>query len=300
MSINLVTKYVPYLDKKLAYESRTSVLDTNKDLIKETADAKTIMIASLAMSGLGDYSRSTGFDAGSVNLTWTSYTFNYDRSVEFSIDAMDDAESLGILFGNLAGEFLRTKVAPEIDAIRFATYAQKQGYTVADANYDASTIAGAIDTGLVAMEDNEVPMDDIVIFITPTNYKFLKESSLWDRPLAPSENPNRNFGSYDGHEIVKVPQSRFYSKVTLYDGSTAGQTDGGYVKADDGKNINFALISKRSVIQISKHAVLKTFTPEENQKKDAYLIQYRVYHDAWVLGNKDEGVYVSCADESTD
>ena len=42
----------------------------------------------------------------------------------------------------------------------------------------------------------------------------------------------------------------------------------------------------------SEHAALKVFTPEENQTTDGWLIQYRIYHDAFVYANKLDGVYL--------
>ena len=40
---------------------------------------------------------------------------------------MDDEETAGAAFGRLAGEFVRTKVAPEMDAFRFSVYASHSG-----------------------------------------------------------------------------------------------------------------------------------------------------------------------------
>ena len=47
---------------------------------------------------------------------------------------MDNIESAGIAFGRLSGEFLRTKVVPELDAWRLASYAQISGVTTVKAN----------------------------------------------------------------------------------------------------------------------------------------------------------------------
>ena len=47
---------------------------------------------------------------------------NFDRGRMFTVDNMDNAETAGLAFGRLASEFIRTKVAPEVDAFRFASY----------------------------------------------------------------------------------------------------------------------------------------------------------------------------------
>ena len=87
-----------------------------------------------------------------------------------------------------------------------------------------------------------------------------------------------------------VPQTRFYKGVTLDDGKTVDA--GGYAKTvSTGKDINFMIIHPSSVIQVVKHDALKVFTPDENQTTDGWLVQYRIYHDAFVLANKLAGVY---------
>ncbi len=292
-SIQTVTKYLPYLDQVYAFASRSAILDTASELVKETIDAKTVMIAKTSMSGLGNYNRNgeKGFIDGDVTLNWESHTFKYDRGRSFQIDAMDDVETLGTAFGTLASEFLRTKVVPEVDAIRFSEYAKKSGYAVDGATLDASNIVDAIDDAMTAMKENEVDLTGAVLFITPTLFGAIKKSDKFTRPLTPGENPNRNFGMYDELLVVEVPQARFYKGIDIADGSTSGQEAGGYSKAADGADINFMIVSPSAVTQLTKHAKMRVFDPDVNQKADAYKVDYRIYHDAWVLENKVTGIY---------
>lgn len=292
-AINLVSKYLPYLDQVYAYASRSAILDTAGELVRETADAKTVLIAKTSMQGLGDYDRQgeKGFINGDVSLTWESHTLTHDRGRSFQIDAMDDAETMGIAFGTLASEFLRTKVAPEIDAVRFSNYAVKAGLNATGA-ITKDNVIEAIDTAVTEMKENEVDLTGAVLFLTPTVYTAVKQSDKFSRPLTPGENPNRNFGMYDGELlIVEVPQSRFYKGVELSDGKTSGQEAGGYEMAADGKEINFLIVTPAAVLQLTKHAKMRVFDPDTNQAADAYKIDYRIYHDAWVLENKVKGIY---------
>lgn len=351
--IQAVTKYLPYLDEVYKVASRSSVLETPSNFVRETADAKTVMIAKTSMQGLGNYDKANGFPVGDVTLTWESHTLSYDRGRSFSIDAMDNLETLGMSFGTLAGEFLRTRVIPEIDAVRFAKYCSGAGTTVA-ANLTASNTVTAIDTAETALKEAEIDLSNAIIFMTPTVYANIKDDTThFTRTLVPSENPNRNFGSYDGMSIVEVPQTRFYSAVTLHDGRTDGQKNGGYeqkstqttdtftgdgdtkgftltaaasvldeVKVDGtattdydlngnalkfrtapasgkaitvkygmGRDINFMIIKPEAVMQITKHAKMRVFDPDTNQTADAYKVDYRIYHDGWVLENKKKGIY---------
>ena len=74
--------------------------------------------------------------------------------------------------------------------------------------------------------------------------------------------------------VIDVPQSRFYTAIDLYDGTSENEKAGGYVKDASGKNINFMIIQKDAVIQFSKHTVNKIFTPEENQNSEGYIFCY--------------------------
>ena len=288
--INLITKYIPLLDQVYAVASCSAILDTPNALVRETADAKTVLIAETSMSGLGDYSRADGFVSGDLTLTWKPYTFEYDRGRAFQIDAMDDAETMGLAFGSLASEFMRVKVTPEVDAIRFAKYATNAGETVSATLTNKTTIP-AISTAEVAMEEKEVSLANCVIFMTPTVYGYVKDDTdHFQRTLVPSENPNRNFGSFDEMPIAKVPQTRFYTAVKLNNGKDA-EAAGGYVKADGAKDINFMIVDRASVIQLIKHGKIRVFDPDTNQSADAYKVDYRLYHDAWVLSNKKNGIY---------
>ncbi len=288
-AIQTITKYIPLLDQVYALASCSAILDTPNALVRETADAKTVLIAESAMSGLGDYSRADGFTNGDLTLEWRPYTFTHDRGRSFQIDAMDDAETMGMAFGSLASEFIRIKVTPEIDAVRFAKYATNAGASVA-ADLTKETTVPAISDAETVMEENEVTIANCVLFITPTCYGHVKnDTEHFQRTLVPSENPNRNFGTFDEMPVVKVPQKRFYTAVTLYDGKT--NAAGGYVKAEGAKDINFMIVDRSAVIQLIKHGKIRVFDPDTNQSADAYKVDYRVYHDAWVLNNKKNGIF---------
>ena len=288
-AITTITKYIPLLDQVYALASCSAVLDTPNALVRETADAKTVLIAETSMSGLGDYSRADGFVSGDLTLEWKPYTFEYDRGRTFQIDAMDDAETMGLAFGSLASEFMRIKVTPEIDAVRFAKYATNAGETVSAVLTNKTTVS-AIATAEVAMEEKEVSLANCVLFMTPTVYGYVKDDTdHFQRTLTPSENPNRNFGSFDEMPIVKVPQTRFYTAVTLGDGKS--NSAGGYAKAEGATDINFMIVDRASVIQLIKHGKIRVFDPDTNQSADAYKVDYRLYHDAWVLNNKKNGIY---------
>lgn len=111
-AITKFKKYVPLLDEVYKKASVTSILDSDSTLAREGANANEIIVPKIDMQGLGDYDRNSGYTMGDVTLTNETVQFNYERGRMFSVDAMDNEETAGIAYGKLAGEFIRTKVAP--------------------------------------------------------------------------------------------------------------------------------------------------------------------------------------------
>jgi hypothetical protein len=288
-SIALAAKFQPILDELYKLASVTAVMDSQTKPVN-FGGANVVNVFKISMVGLGTYSRNTGYPVGDVTGTWEPLTLAQSRGREFSIDRMDDEESLGMAFGQLAGEFIRTQVAPEIDAYRFAKYAQTANILSATpATLSASTVLAAIDAAGLAMDDAEVPAEGRILYVSSSVSAFLKAALT--RMLANENAADRRVKNLDNMNIISVPQSRFATKVTLDAGATSSA--GGFAKdGSTGKDLNFMMIHPSAVVQATKLAALKIFTPEENQDMDAYKVQYRLYHDAFALDNHVKGIYI--------
>ena len=279
-TIALEKSYVPMLDEVYAAASLTAKLDGASELCREGANANELIVPMLAMQGLGAYSRSGGYADGDVTMTNETVQCGFDRGRMFSVDNMDNAETAGIAFGRLAGEFIRTRVAPELDAYRFAQYASKTGVgTAAAALTTGKDVVAALRAALNTMDAAEVPPEDRHLFILPALLALVD-----DMDTTASRAVLADFAS-----ITKVPQSRFYTKITQRDGVTEGQKDGGFT--NNGKKLNFMVVHRPAVIQFEKHVAPKIITPEANQKADAWKYGYRNVGVADVYGNKAAGVY---------
>ena len=163
----------------------------------------------------------------------------------------------------------------------------------AEATLSASTVDAAIEAATVAMDENEVPMEDRVLFITPTVKSYLRQSDNYARNLNAATGGGivTEIETYNGMQIVTVPQTRFYSAITLYDGTTGGQEAGGYVKAVGAADLNFIIASKSAVLGITKTALPRIFDPNTYQDANAWAMDYRIYHDIFVPDNKVNGIY---------
>jgi len=280
-SIALAKKYTALLDEVYAVAALTQGLDSPSELFQEGANANEIVIPKLSLQGLATYSRNSGYVSGDATLTYETVTFDYDRGRKFQIDSQDDAETIGVAFGRLGGEFVRTKVAPEIDAYRFAKYASTSGIsTVAEAALTTGAlVVSALRLAVTTQDEASVDLNDRELFITPTLYGLVQ-----DLDTTSSREVLARFS-----KITLVPTTRFYTQVTL-----AADTAGGYSKTSStGRNINFLIIQKSAVIQINKHVTLKIFSPDQNQDADAWIFNYRVLGLADVYDNKLAGIYLN-------
>ncbi len=285
-SITLAKQFVPILDEIYKNASLSSKLDGAADLARQGANANELIIPKLSMQGLGAYSRNSGYVSGDVTLTNETVQCNFDRGRMFTVDYMDNLETAGIAFGRLAGEFIRTKVVPELDAFRFAAYASATGISkvaTAATLADGAAVVSALRKGTNTMDEDEVPYEDRHLFITPTLYGMVQ-----DMDTTKSREVMSRFA-----DVTLVPQTRFYTAITQYDGTTSGQEAGGYIKnASTGCDINFMIIHKPAVIQFEKHVAPKIIEPAVNQDADAYKFGYRNVGIADVYENKVSGIYL--------
>ena len=284
---NAITKFKKYIDRLDAVyknASLTADLDGDATLVREGANANEIIIPKMSLDGLADYSRNGGYVSGDVTLTNETVAFNYDRGRKFGVDAMDNEETAGVAFGKLGSEFIRTKVVPEVDAFRFATYCGISGIGKATAGTlsTGADVIGALRTATSTMDEAEVPMENRILYITPTLMGLVQ-----DLDTSKSREVLDRFS-----KIVLVPQTRFYTAIDLNDGTTSGEEAGGYAKASGGKDINFMVIEKSAVLQYPKHIVNKVISPELNQESDKWLFFFREYGLADVYDNKVAGIYL--------
>ncbi len=290
--IALFKQYVPLLDTVYKEAAKTSVLDGNPDLVRAGANANELIIPKISMDGLADYSRNGGYVNGDVTLTNETVTCNFDRGRMFVVDTMDNIETAGIAFGRLAGEFIRTKVVPELDAFRFACYAGQTGISKVSAGAslaDGAAVIAALRAATNKLDEDEVPMEGRYLFITPTLYGMVQ-----DMDTTKSREVTARFAS-----LIQVPQTRFYTAIDQKSGKVEGsgesavdETAGGYAKATAGKDINFLIVHKDAPIQFTKHLAPKVVSPEQNPDADAWKFGYRMVGIADAYENKVAGIYL--------
>lgn len=333
-SIELFKKNAPeLLDKVYKAASTTSDFDINGDLVKAGANANEIIVPKLEMDGLGDYDRNSGYLDGDVTLTNETVKFNYERGRKLKTDTIDNEETGGVIMANMSSEFLRTKVVPEADAVRYATYAALDNITDVAVNgveyKTGDEVLKALEDAMTQLDNDEVPEEGRYLRISPT---LLSMAEFVSRTT--NNDILKKFA-----QVKKVPQNRFLTKIELRSGKDLdGERIGGYKKVADtfektadtsltagktyytksgdtytkvetpnvsnignyyemtkigSRDINFMIIHKPAMLQYTKHAKMKIFTPESDDNGDFYRMLYRIYGLNDAYENKRAGIAVS-------
>ena len=310
-SIGLITKYMQEaIDTVLTQEAKTNVLVNGSKFIdlnfKETGYVK---VMSLLMDGLSDYYRvnnglgsasngystypsNDGYKVGDTSAKWELFQLEYDRGRQFRVDNMDNEETAGLVIGNLLAEFLRTKVVPEVDAVRFSKMAKKcnaaLGNLVSE-TINANQIISRFNSAFEWLFEHGVPEEEQVIFVSPNVMTLIRNTTELYKRLTQDEYRNSDvtftIEKYEGRQIIEVPSNRFFTGVVT--------TDNGYMPSANSYVINFMIASKKAVVPVVKLEKSKIWTPEQVQDFDGYKVNFRMYHDIIIPKNKVPAIYTS-------
>lgn len=290
--------FQPALDKQVIQEATTGWMELNSGLVKYNGGNE-VKIPNIVMDGLGDYDRATGFVQGDVTLTWQTHTLTQDRGRTFSIDAMDvDETAFVATAGTVLGEFQRVQVVPEIDAYRYsklATLAIEAEQTRSIAITSTNVLTELL-TDLASMED-AIGAKDVVITLSPITANLLAQNkeamAMLNKAMLAKGALSVEVQALNDNPIVKAPSRLLKTAFEFRDGSTEGQEAGGFVAASGALDINWIIATKDAPIAISKTDKTRTFSPDVNQDKDAWKIDYRKYHDLWVPKSKLTSIYTN-------
>ncbi len=309
MAINTLaaaTIFMQQLDQIAVQDAVTGWMDANSGQVQYNG-GKEVKIPKMTVQGLGTYDRDTGYVQGGVTLTYETREMTQDRGRKFQLDPMDINESNFIpTAAAVMAEFQRTYVIPEIDAYRISKIASETitankagmieyGYTPGAASTSALR---KIKEGIKAIRS--LYNGPLVCHATP-DFIMELELELAGKITAVTFSQggiNTSVPAVDGVPIVSTPSNRMYTAITLNDGKTSSQEAGGYAKGSKAKNINFFICPRTTPIAVTKQDVMRIFDPLVNQKLNAWQIDYRRFHDLWVLDNKLDSIYLNIKDQN--
>ena len=292
--------FMTELDKQLVEKSTTGWMEDNAKQVQYNGGAE-VKIPKMTMSGLGDYDRNSGFAQGAVAVTYETRTLTQDRGRTFQLDAMDvDETNFAATAGAVMREFQNTKVIPEIDAYRYSKI-----YELAEAAGKTSTYTPAVDSifetlmnDITAVRDAAGECTEIVVAMSAKVAGMLDlakgGTNVLQSGFFAQGKAEIKVKEIDGCPIVRVPSARFKTGYTFMDG--VENAEGGFAAAEGAKDINWIVMVKQAPVAISKTDVTRIFDPMTNQNANAWKIDYRKYHDLWIMDNGMEGIMVSVSE----
>ena len=191
-----------------------------------------------------------------------------DRSFTFTIDrgAYSDTQ-----MANAAGAALqrqiREVVVPEIDKYRFEKICAGAG-KVSTGTLSKENAYDAFLTGTAELIENNVPLKGCAAFVSSNFYRLIKEDPSFIRngDMAQDMLVKGQVGAVDGIPVIVVPKSYFP------------------------ENVEFIIASKSATTSPVK---LSEYKIHDNPPGiNGWLVEGRVYYDAFVLNNKKTAIYV--------
>lgn len=287
------------LQQKYARELTSYDLEKSNPQVK-FINVQTIKLPNITVSGYKDHNRGNmGFNTGTISNEWEPKKLSHDRDIEFALDPMDiDETNLTLEVANVQNVFETEQAIPERDSYRYSKlYSEAKTYKSNGAVIDNTVLTTAnvlewFDERMEKMDDEGVPSEGRILYVTPAMNKIIKNAQNIQRSLDVNSNNGKidtRVYSLDDVTIKKVPSSRMRTKYDFTDGC---------VPAHDAKQINMILIHPSCQVTRSKYAYMKLFTPgTDSRTADKYVYQTREYGDTFLIKNKACGIAINAEAE---
>ena len=280
MAINLVTKFLPYVDEMFTMESKKDLL-TNQDF--EWDGAHTVKVYKITTSGMNDYNRNPpeGFTAsryGAINdldASTEELALKKDRSFTFAIDKLDRDETGDTLAAATAlARQLREVVVPEVDTYTYGVMCANAGYKPAVKKLTKENIYTEILAGNNALDNADVPETNRIIVVKPDVYVLMKQCKdiTMETDIGNDLRLKGVVSNLDGAMVIKVPANRLP------------------------KGFGFMIAHPCATVAPTKLEDYKIH--EDPPGISGSLVEGRICYDAFVLDNKAKGIYYQAQPEA--
>lgn len=273
MAIELVTKYLPYVDELFSKESKKELL-TNQDFSFD--GAHTVKIYKINTSEMNDYGRGGAASGNwsrygaveSLDATTETMTLRKDRSFTFVIDALDaDETGMALSSASALARQLREVVIPEVDTWVYAQMVKDAGFKPAPAALTHDNIYEEIVKASAALDDELVPEIGRVLTVTPDTYLLMKRCKdiTMDTEIGNDMRVKGVIANIDGAVTIKIASARLPA------------------------NFGFMLVHPCATVAPTK---LEDYITHVNPPGiNGTLVEGRIVYDAFVLENKAKAIY---------
>lgn len=214
MAIELVAKFLPYVDEQFSTESKKSLL-TNNDF--EWTGAHTVRVYKVSTGTMNDYDRK-GTGSGSrygnvesLGATTEEFTLKKDRSFTFAIDKLDaDETGQQVQAASALARQQREVVIPEVDKYVYGVMCTGAGHKPAAIVLTSENIYDEIIKANNELDNAEVPETGRHLVVTPDVYVLMKRSKdiVMETDISNELRVKGVIAMIDGLYVIKVPANR--------------------------------------------------------------------------------------------
>lgn len=271
MAIDLITKFLPYVDEMFTTESKKSLL-TNNDF--DWTGAHTIKVYKLTTVGMSDYDRA-GTGEGSrygeiaaLSTALEEFTLKKDRSFTFAIDKLDtDETGQQVQAASALARQQREVIIPEVDTYVYGVMTSGAGIKPAAKALTSENIYTEIITANNAMDNAEVPETGRVLVVTPDIYLLMKQCKdiTMETDIGNDMRLKGVIGLLDGLTVLKVPAARLPKQ--------------------------FGFMIAHPVATVAPVKLEEYRIHQDPPGISGSLVEGRICYDAFILDNKKKAIY---------
>lgn len=299
------SKYTGVLDEGITQDSKTGVF-VDPEFKSKFVGTKNVIVPRIEMTGLGDYVRvgngevNEGYPGGRSVITYDTYTMAMERARKLPFDAMDvDESGINTLIAKVTGIYKTNHLVPEVDAYNLSKLST---YAATNSNESVISTSTSEDrkNAIAKFEEALLNAEEAVAFSGQEMIAYV-DTVLWnammnDERFAKSIPVTNNNGTintkvrdYNGTKIIVVDRSRMKTAFDFIPGTS--ENEGGFKPAVDAKNLRALILPKDSAKFVKKLDELKVFTPKENQNGNAYIVDFHIYYDIFVMKSREKSIF---------
>lgn len=275
MAINYASKYASQIDERFSKEALSNGA-VNQDY--DFVGVQTVNVYSVPTAPMNDYTKSGSNRYGTpeeLENTVQEMTMSQDRSFTFTIDRgnFNDTQMVNSAGAALQRQ-LREVVIPEVDKYRFAKICANAG-TIATGTITKENAYDAFLDGTTALVDSFVPLAGAVAYVSSAFYKLIKldPSFIKQSDTGQSIVLKGQVGMIDGIPLIVLPASYMPTGVDFFVTNSIATT---------------------APVKLTEYKV-----HDNPPGINGWLVEGRLYHDAFVLENKKKAIFVHKTDESS-
>ncbi len=273
MAINLVTKFLPYVDEIFTTESKKSLL-TNQAF--QWTGAHTVKIYKISTSEMNDYKRNayTGIfgsrygEVHDLDATTEEMNLKKDRSFTFVIDALDQDETGNQLEAASAlARQQREVIIPEVDSYVYGVMCSNAGTKPEPLTLTKDNIYLEIIKANNVLDNAEVPETGRQLVVSPDTFLLMKQCKdiVMETDIGNDLRIKGVVSNLDGANVIKVPAVRLPE--------------------------DFGFMIAHPCATVAPTKLTDYVTHRNPPGINGTLVEGRICYDAFVLENKVKAIY---------